>query len=195
MKDKKLELRATASVRRESFSPSDLALWNRAIQETALRFGPYLIAQSVALYSPVRNEVATERIRDHALRAGKKVFYPKLSRGYGLALVRVESATEFGPGRHGILEPFGDTLLGEQEREELVVFVPGLAFDLRGNRLGRGGGWYDRVLEILGKGPLFVGLAYEFQVVRELPAETWDQRVHTIITERRVVNCRDIPAQ
>jgi len=147
---------------------------------------------SVALYSPIGNEVATEEIRDHALRAGKKLFYPKLGREDSLNLVRVLSAEELRPGRYGILEPVGVQVMTEQDQDGLVVFVPGVAFDLRGNRLGRGKGWYDRVLMRLRDGVRFVGLAYEFQVVGELPAEGSDQRVHHIITEKRIIDCNGI---
>ncbi len=64
--------------------------------------------------------------------------------------------------------------------------MPGVAFDVRGRRLGRGGGWYDRTLA-----PFDVawrlGLAFDFQVVPALPAEPWDVGMHAIVTERRVL--------
>jgi 5-formyltetrahydrofolate cyclo-ligase len=53
--------------------------------------------------------------------------------------------------------------------------------------LGRGGGWYDRLLARLSG--IFIGLAYEFQLVKKLPAEKWDRKVHYIITENRVIDC------
>ena len=76
-----------------------------------------------------------------------------------------------------------------------MLFVPGLAFDLEGNRLGRGGGWYDRVLAGLGKAVKRVGLAYEFQIMERLPVEAWDQKVHQIVTEKRVVDCGNLESQ
>jgi 5-formyltetrahydrofolate cyclo-ligase len=72
----------------------------------------------------------------------------------------------------------------------LVAFIPGVLFDHCGNRLGRGGGWYDRALARLsGRGGVFIGLAYEFQVMEKLAAEKWDRQVHMIITEKRVIDC------
>jgi 5-formyltetrahydrofolate cyclo-ligase len=194
MREKKQELRARALLQRESFSISKLTLWNRVIRERALHFSYYLVSRSVVLYSPIGHEVATEEIRDHAMRNGKKIFYPRLGKGNDLALVQVASAEEFRTGRYGILEPTGDNPLTQRDREGLIVFVPGLAFDLQGNRLGRGKGWYDRVLKMLGEGPRFVALAYEFQIVEDLPAEKWDQKVHRIITERRIIDCTDVPS-
>lgn len=189
MREKKHHLRARALLKRESLSSSELRLWSHLIQERVLHFSPYLISSSVALYSPIGNEVGTKEIRDHALSAGKRVFYPKSGKGENWDLIRVESAEELRVGRYGILEPIGDRIMTKQDQEGSVVFVPGLAFDLQGNRLGRGKGCYDRVLEKLGEEAKFVALAYDFQIVEEVPVEVWDRRVHQIITERRIIDC------
>jgi 5-formyltetrahydrofolate cyclo-ligase len=111
-----------------------------------------------------------------------------------LELIQIEAATEFSLGRFGILEPTGEKRMAVRDQKELVVFVPGVAFDLHGNRLGWGKGWYDRVIEELG-GVILVALAYDFQIVDEVPAEEWDQKVHYVITERSIVDCRSIPVQ
>ena len=195
MREKKNRLRATSLRRRESLPASDLSLWSHMIQESVLHFPSYLISRSVALYSPTGNEVATEEIREHALRACKKLFYPKLGQGGEFDLIQVKSAEKLREGRYGILEPIGDKVLSRKDYEGLIVFVPGLAFDVEGNRLGRGRGWYDRVLELIENRARFVALAFEFQIEKEVPTDGWDQRVHTIITERRIINCWDIPAK
>jgi 5-formyltetrahydrofolate cyclo-ligase len=175
--------------RRDSLGAAECRLWSHRIQQRVLRFFPYLWSRSVALYSPIGKEVATEQIRNHALRSGKKVFYPRLGDGGRPVLARVESAGELRPGRYGILEPTGTRLITAEDQERCVVFIPGLAFDTRGNRLGRGKGWYDRALEALEEGVVFVALAFEFQVLERVPAERWDRRVHHIITERRIIVC------
>jgi hypothetical protein len=59
---------------------------------------------------------------------------------------------------------------------------------------GTGKGWYDRLIKELGEA-ILVALAYDFQIVDEVPAEEWDQRVHYVITERSVVDCRSVPVQ
>lgn len=194
MGEKKQTLRAKALQRRDSLTASELRLWSRLIQESVLHFSPYRLSCSVALYSPVGSEVATEEIRGHALISRKRLFYPKLGSGDNLALVQVEFPEELKPGRYGILEPAGEKIMTQEDQERLVVFVPGLAFDLQGNRLGRGKGWYDRVLELLGEGPRLIALAFEFQVMERVPAERWDRKVHHIITERRIIDCRDAPS-
>jgi 5-formyltetrahydrofolate cyclo-ligase len=143
----------------------------------------------VVLYSSIQNEVSTEIILEYSLRRGHKVFYPKLGSDDTVDLVQVLSTDELGAGRLGILEPTGAEFLAETDYKGLVVFVPGVAFDTQGNRLGRGKGWYDRLLARLGCEPIFVALAYEFQVVERVPTEAWDRKVNCIITEERLINC------
>lgn len=192
MREDKHNLRAKVLLRRESLASSERSLWSQLIRQRVLQFSPYVLSSSVALYSPKGNEVATEEIRDHALRAGKKLFYPKVATGENCRLIQVESAAELAPGRYGILEPTAERTMTEKDRNGLVLFVPGIAFDLQGNRLGRGGGWYDRILGLSGPGPRVVALAYEFQIAEELPAEEWDRKVHHIITEKRVIDCENM---
>ena len=194
MREKKHSLRAAALAQRSLLSRSESLARSRLIQARVLQFPPYLLSRSVALYNPIQNEVETGAIRDHALVTGKNVFFPRFGPKDSLELIKIGSATEFSPGRFGILEPTGEGRLAGRDQEELVVFVPGVAFDLRGNRLGRGKGWYDRLIKELGEATL-VAIAYDFQIVDEVPAEEWDQRVHYVITERSVVDCRSMPVQ
>ena len=105
---------------------------------------------------------------------------------------QISSPTELRAERSKIPEPLGVNALsleGEGNLQNLIVFVPGVAFDLRGHRLGRGSGWYDRILAPLKDQGIFVGLAYDFQVVDQLATETWDQQVHYVITEKRIIDC------
>jgi 5-formyltetrahydrofolate cyclo-ligase len=195
MREKKRSLRTAALAQRILLARSESIARSRLIQARVLQFPPYLLSRSVALYSPTQNEVETEAIRDHALVTGKNVFFPRFGPKDLLELIRIGSASEFSQGRFGILEPTGESRLASRDREKLVVFVPGVVFDLRGNRLGRGKGWYDRLIEKdLGEATL-VALAYDFQIVDEVPAEDWDQRVHYLVTERSIVDCRFVSMQ
>lgn len=194
MREEKHRLRTRALGQRESSSDAEILVWSRAVQEKAVHSSPYVNADSIVLYSSIGNEVGTEEIRDHALSMGKKLFYPKLGKNDDLNLIQLESAEELGKGPHGILEPLGTRVITEEDQEGLVVFVPGVAFDIEGNRLGRGGGWYDRVLERLGQKIRVIGLAYEFQLVEVLPVEGWDKKMHHIITEERIIDCAGLPS-
>jgi 5-formyltetrahydrofolate cyclo-ligase len=189
MEENRDVLRIAAMSRRGSLSRENCQLWSRSIQAKALELPPYLAARSVALYSPVQNEVATEAILEDALRVGKQVYFPKLNRRDGAEFVQIFSSADLVVGRFGIAEPPGTNVLPLEEHGNLSVFVPGVLFDRRGHRLGRGGGWYDRALLQFGNRGVFIGLAYEIQVVDSLPAEAWDQKVHYVITENGVIDC------
>lgn len=185
-------LRAKVRDQRRVLASSELRTWNGHITDRVLNYAPYQKADSIALYSPVENEVDTDNIRDDALLAGKKVFYPKLSQGDSHRLVRIRSPKDMEPGCYGIPEPLGDEVLMRQVWEGVVIFIPGLAFDSLGNRLGRGSGWYDRTLNSLGEKVIRIALAFEFQIVVQLSTEAWDEKVHEIVTEKRVIHCRDL---
>jgi 5-formyltetrahydrofolate cyclo-ligase len=183
------DLRSAALSRRNALPPAACLSWSRSIQAKAIEFPRFGSARCVALYCAVGNEVETRGLMDHALQRGKKVFCPKFSRAGEAVFVELESAGDLIVGGFGIPEPPGDRLLSPEDCEDLIVFVPGVLFDRWGNRLGRGGGWYDRALEWLHGRGLFVGLAYDCQVVDSLPAQVWDKKVHYVITESKVIDC------
>lgn len=189
MKGKKEDLRLAAVRQRELLSPSEVHARSQLIQEAAIRFSPYVAAPAVALYSSTGNEVLTDRIRDHAFMTGKAVYYPTLAAADSPALVRAWSAKDLKPGRFGILEPVGDHSLAVGEGP-VAIFVPGLFFDLEGHRLGRGKGWYDRLFSGLKREATVIALAYEFQVIDDVPVGVLDRKVHHIITESRIIDCR-----
>lgn len=102
-----------------------------------------------------------------------------------MEFVRVQTREELVTGHFGILEPLGATWPGEID----TVLVPGLAFDLAGNRLGFGAGYYDRFLDE--SRPLqVIGVGFDWQVVSQLPAEPHDIAMDWVVTDRRTYLCR-----
>ncbi len=138
-------------------------------------------ARLVALYAALPGEVPTSPLRT-ALEARRiSVAYPRVE-GSALTLHGVSTEAQ-APGSGGLDEP------GREERpvavEDVDLFVvPGVLFDRRLNRLGRGGGHYDRLLARARVGAVFVGLCYAERIVERLPVEPWDQRMHVVITDR-----------
>jgi len=165
MREKKHSLRVATLAQRSLLSRSESLARSRLIQARALQFPPYLLRRSVALYNPIQNEVETGEIRDQALVTGKNVFFPRFGLKDSLELIKIESATQFSQGRFGVLEPTGERRLARRGQEELVIFAPGVAFDVRGNRLGRGKGWYDRLIKEL-EGAIFGRLSLRFSNCR-----------------------------
>jgi 5-formyltetrahydrofolate cyclo-ligase len=187
--EKKLALREAVLSQCNTLTKHECLLWGRAIQTRALQLPAYAASRSVALYSPAQNEVDTEEILKNARIEGRKVFYPRTGAGGAGQFIRVVSGDDLRAGRYGILEPTGTERLSDGDRRDLIVFVPGVAFDAAGNRLGRGKGWYDRILAKLGDNATVVALAYDFQVVEEVPTEAWDRKVHYLVTETKLIDC------
>ncbi len=143
-------------------------------------------ASVVMLYMPLSTEVDLTPAAIRCFQTGKTVCVPAVNwRQKDMDPIEVTS--------------FDDELMDVDERGirtprqgapvvpgviDLVV-VPGLAFDARGNRLGRGGGFYDRFLRRLRRSATTVGLAFDVQIVDEVPADDRDCRVDFVVTERR----------
>lgn len=147
----------------------------------------YVSAKSFSLYSSFQNEVLTDEIFQRAVEAGKKVAYPRVIKvgKRHLAFFRVRDLRDLAVGSYDIPEPGEGETVVEPVNFDLVV-VPGVAFDMRGGRLGYGKGYYDRALK--GLGCPIVALAYEFQVLKEeIPVEPHDVGVAAIVTEKRIL--------
>jgi len=181
-------LRRAALERRNCLSREDASRWSLQIQARALALDCYRIAAAVACYSPIQNEVDLRSLIDHALANGKRVYLPRGS-AQGFAFARISSRSELVRGRLGILEPIGTVGPTDADALDLTIFVPGVVFDARGNRLGRGAGFYDRMLRQFVGSARIVGLAYEFQIAEEVPAQIWDCSMNFVITEERTIDC------
>jgi 5-formyltetrahydrofolate cyclo-ligase len=192
MDESKHALRVAVSSQRHLLPTAKFEALSRSIQARVLGSSLYRFAQGVALYSAMQNEVSTDDIRDDALRIGKTVFFPRLGAGGSLVFVEIQSAADLAPGRFGVLEPNGQKLLAQHGDFNLLIVVPGVAFDPNGNRLGRGQGFYDRLLQSFGRRATTVGLAYEFQVVKSVPVDSWDEKVRFIVTEDRFIDCQGV---
>jgi 5,10-methenyltetrahydrofolate synthetase len=130
--------------------------------------------------------VDTRLIRDNALRTRKVVFYPNPERTGSPELIQTEGGDVSAEDRAIGAAPVGSSLSGAGP---FLIIVPGLLFDDRGNRLGRGRGWYDRLLSDAKVNGISLALAYEFQIGDEVPVEEWDRPVDYIVTERRTIDC------
>lgn len=152
------------------------------------RSSQFLAAKRVALYLSNDGEIDPQLVCDDLRQRGKQVYLPvlhPLKEGH-LSFVRYTATTRMKRNRYGIDEP--DFRYGQQlhARYLSAVCLPLVAFDERGNRLGMGGGYYDRTLEFMhhgGQRPALIGCAYEFQQLPQLPAERWDIPLTAIATE------------
>lgn len=140
-------------------------------------------ARHIYCYVDMGRELRTREIIKEAWRRDKQVWVPKV-RGSRIHFYELTDLAHLRPGTYGILEPEEGR---EGSGEDGLAVVPGVAFDKALNRLGYGGGYYDRFLA--GHPGLFrVGLAFECQLVEKIPAEPFDQRADLLVTERRVLD-------
>ncbi|HEV3113042.1 MAG TPA: 5-formyltetrahydrofolate cyclo-ligase [Candidatus Binataceae bacterium] len=192
MADQKHRLRKVIRECREALSREQAWALSRYVQTTALELECYRCAAAVLLYAAVGNEVATNLIFDDARSAGRPVYFPVADpAAHSLDFRAVRSSDDLRSGHFGIPEPSDGERFEPQRGDAAVVFVPGLAFSSSGERLGGGGGFYDRFLALTGPGVTAVGLAYSFQVLERLPQEPWDRRLHYVVTERAVHDARN----
>lgn len=173
--------------RRRQLSYEGCLAQSLRIQQRLLATSEFRAAESLALYSPVHNEVFTEELFHHAREQDKRVVYPRV-RGDDLEFARVDRRDSLAHGAFGVLEPTGAEL-AEPARLDLIV-VPGVAFDRSGYRLGYGKGFYDRALHDTSGRTVRVGLCYDFQLVDVLPAEKHDIAMDLIVTEEHILRFR-----
>jgi 5-formyltetrahydrofolate cyclo-ligase len=134
-------------------------------------------------FASFRSEVDTLPMIRHALAAGKRAILPKV-RGKDLALFEIRDFDkDTAPGAWGIPEP--REIMPVTVEDVDFMIVPGLAFDENGNRLGYGAGFYDRLLPYYKKET--AALAFEIQIVPEVPISSLDIPVKQIVTEKRTI--------
>jgi len=140
----------------------------------------------VMFFASFRNEVETHEMIRRALAENKRVVLPRV-KGKELELLEIEDFDrDVKAGAWGIPEPERGTPVRACDID--LVIVPGAAFDDRGNRIGYGGGFYDRLLPYY-KGRT-VALAFDIQIVQAVPAAAHDVPVQKIITEKRIIDAK-----
>ena len=157
---------------------SDRGIFLRVVSLSA-----FVNARNVMIYHSVRREPDTLNIVKTALLMGKTVSFPYCLKGGIMQARAVKSLNELKPAMLGIPAPPDTAPIIAPEELEIVI-VPALAYDLTGNRIGYGGGYYDRYLSGI---PAFtVGMTRERLIKRELPVEPHDIAVKCVVTEERI---------
>ncbi len=137
------------------------------------------------LYWSTHNEVETHDLVRQALKDGKKVFLPSCNTEQGQIFPCPvgEVPDDLRQGAFGICEPCERKNRLQDLSELDLCIVPGIAFDRRGNRIGRGCGYYDRFLGKLSDKTMKIGVAYAFQIVDNIYPTDGDTHVDMVVTE------------
>ena len=185
MEEKKI-LRNKMKALRNGLSYDEVLDLSREITENVVSHYDFGNAKNLLIYMHYGNEVRTDGIIGYAFMLKKHVFVPKVQDNR-MDFYEIHDLKECIPGYRGIFEPPFDAVpfcFEGKEKEEILMVLPGLAFDERGKRLGYGGGFYDRFLR---EHPLCtkMGIGFEFQCVEEVPGDEWDVDVDMVVTEKR----------
>jgi 5-formyltetrahydrofolate cyclo-ligase len=150
-------------------------------------------ARDVFLYLPIKNEVNTWPLLKKLWRLKISAFLPRCEKNNRkMDFYYVSSPDDLNKGAFNIPEPFTEIRYNGNGPD--LIILPGVAFDLKGYRLGYGQGYFDRFLPALDLTKIkIIALAYDFQIVPELPIDPWDKPVDIIVTEARIVNCKRAP--
>ncbi len=185
MKERKKNLRNEMKAKLAKLKPEELKAKSEALEKKFAESPEFEAADSILIYVATSSEPETRKIISEALKRTKAVFVPKVE-GDFICVCRLHALEQLLPGKFGIHEPPGEAKCELKQFD--VVVIPGLAFDLHGGRLGRGGGFYDRLLSSLSGN--FIGFCFDEQVVGEVPKMEHDMHVHKIFTDERVIECR-----
>ncbi len=175
----KKALRAEIRCRKSQYPPEELRQKSQKICEWILNDGVFWASHYILLYSPLPDEVDIAPLISAAFNAGKTVLLPVVD-GDNLVLKRFSGFNHLITGAYNILEPVGEIYpISEYHKIDLAV-IPGMAFDPHRHRLGRGKGYYDRLLPQLTQA-YKMGICFDFQYFENIPSEEWDVVMDEII--------------
>ena len=177
-------LRRQVQARVRSLPPAELLTASANLCALLRRENVWREARSVLLFTPLPDEPDIWPLLSEALAAGKAAALPSFVPGTNTYTARqiIELTRDLVPGKFGIREPAATCLEVPLNRLDLVL-VPGIAFDPRGGRLGRGRGFYDRLLVAVNG--LKCGVAFDEQLVDAVPVGPMDVRLNCILTPTR----------
>ncbi len=188
----KASLRKELLEKRDAIPPEVRRVKSRLIGDRLLTLDEIRNARTVFIFASFRSEVDTSGLIDRLLADGKRIVLPVVEREHHkLLLYEIRDSVELRPGYMGIPEPSVRTEDRHAEIGDIdAVVIPGAGFDLAGNRLGYGGGYYDRLLSGLERRIPVIAPAFEEQVADSVPSEPHDVGVDMIVTDRRVIRAR-----
>ena len=182
-------LRRKVMAARDALTRDEIRDRSLSISESLTAQPEFMSAMTVLMYVSFRSEVSTRRMIEVALAQGKRVLVPKVDRkARWLKLYEIKDlGSDLQTGYMGIYEPVEGVARHAEASEADLIVMPGVGFDIHGGRLGYGGGYYDRLLETTRQDAALVALAFELQIVDEIPTEPHDKKVDKIITETKVI--------
>ena len=164
--------------KRGKLSLAEEACKNEKIFQKIIACQAFAAAKCIYTYVSFQQEVSTRKLISHAWSVGKAVAVPRVE-GRNMEFYYIKRREDLEPGCKNILEPKNHCKAAQEEK--VLVILPGLAFDKTGHRIGYGGGYYDRYLA--GRTDVYkLGIAFDFQIYDQLPAEAFDCPADQVIS-------------
>lgn len=187
VREQKKAVRKEVLARRAIITEQERLTKSQRIAAAVLALPEFQKARVAMLFLNFRDEVETTALAGETLRLGKRLILPRCApNGVLIPAVVSDLQQDIAPGMWGIREPKEEGLVRAEPAEIDFVLVPGAAFDLTGNRLGYGAGYYDRFFELLGPAVPRVAVAFACQIISRVPVGLHDVRMTTIVTEENV---------
>ena len=184
--EKKQIIRKELLKKRNSLTEEDCKNYSKMITKQLLSLTKYQKSESILIYASYLSEVSTFEIVEQALNSNKKVFCPKVLSPGIMEFYKIVSLEDIILGYKNIPEPkLPEFPFQTEDTSQALMIMPLVGFDTYKNRLGYGGGFYDRYLQ---RFPNLerIGLAFECQRCNYLPTEETDQKLDFIITEKGI---------
>ncbi|HYY90521.1 MAG TPA: 5-formyltetrahydrofolate cyclo-ligase [Candidatus Dormibacteraeota bacterium] len=161
------------------------------ITDQVLHLHEFVRARGIACYVSKDTEVDTRVLIRTALSQEKRVLIPVVKKGdVELFFSEVHDlGKELAPGTFGILEPKPEFVRPVNLDAIDLIFVPGIVWDREGYRLGWGRGYFDRAIKKLPQHVKSAGLAFNLQLINQVPRDQFDVPVDMVVTESRVIRC------
>ena len=188
------QLRQTLRAKRQSLSSQQQNIASQALKNKCIELATG--HQNFALYLQNDGEIDPKLAIESLWELDKTVLLPVMHsfrKGY-LNFQKYTASTNLPHNRYGIPEPRLSSLETVAIADIDVVFMPLVGFDVHGNRLGMGGGYYDRTfaaIDKLEKKPMLIGLAHDCQQLESIPVESWDVPLDQIITPTQKIIIKD----
>jgi len=189
LKAKKSEIRKTTRAKRDALSKKERSKKSAAIMKQLFDFANFLESRIVLFYMSNNSEVDTEPMVRKALEIEKIVALPLIDpEKQEIVPFKVDNLErDVRPRYRGIREPIPQRCKQIPVQHINLAIIPGIAFDVRGGRIGYGTGFYDRFIPQLDITTRKVALSFECQIVPQIPMEPHDRYTDIIITEKRII--------
>jgi 5-formyltetrahydrofolate cyclo-ligase len=185
----KKDIRSTILKKRSNMPLSKVLEKSNLIKEQVFHTEEFKEAKTILFYVSYDNEVYTHDMIKESLEMKKHVVVPKTNMNNRTIICSsLTSWNDLLSGVYNILEPRQECVNEVSPESIDLMIIPGIAFDCQGNRIGHGMGYYDRLLQKKMRTHR-LGLAFEIQIVENIPTEKHDVKVEKIVTEERIIIC------